>query len=357
MASQFIAAVEAKLPKTKIVFDKWHVLEPVLRAMDRARIHTQSRILENSLDDKNSRQQAEENSRLLKKHRYLFKRRRYHNFNTGLRNVLSRYLTNYPFLATVYNLKESFFDIWSSRTAEEASRRIDNWMFQVQEESRSFNERYRLDMRRAKSAKLSFRCDEIDPVILFSKPMETFTKHKKYVVSYFELDQRITNAATEAANGRIKLAVRLGRGYQFETLRARMLWSEPDIIKTAAKHPTKITSTIKANKQSSATKEYYRIPNPEVTTHQGKILAKCASPGCKQTIFVDPSCFNDKNSTYYVPAGYEYCIKCVEYRASDQRYNSPGFLDLLLGSVDGGDDDEGINTYDGDEDTEDDFED
>ncbi len=45
-----------------------------------------------------------------------------------------------------------------------------------------------------------------------------------HILAYF--DHPVTNAHTESLNNLIRATDRLGRGYSFEALRAKMLWAE-----------------------------------------------------------------------------------------------------------------------------------
>jgi len=62
-------------------------------------------------------------------------------------------------------------------------------------------------------------------LVRFYKPLLTAMDNwPEEIFAYF--DHRYTNATTEALNGLIKTMNRNGRGYQFRTLRAKMLFSK-----------------------------------------------------------------------------------------------------------------------------------
>jgi hypothetical protein len=57
----------------------------------------------------------------------------------------------------------------------------------------------------------------------FRPCISAWTNWQPYILSYF--DHRITNAFTESLNSLIRVMNRLGRGYSFEALRAKILFS------------------------------------------------------------------------------------------------------------------------------------
>ena len=52
-----------------------------------------------------------------------------------------------------------------------------------------------------------------------------FRNWKTYILNYFD-DERITNAFTESFNAQIRRVYRDGRGYTFERLRAKVLFTD-----------------------------------------------------------------------------------------------------------------------------------
>lgn len=127
--------------------------------------------------------------------RWLLLKRR-HELTERDQMMLSGWLNNYPDLAKAYEVKESVFDIYTSATASDAQERYAEWRSSVPQEMRgAFG-----DFQRA--------WDNWEPEI----------------TAYF--DHRITNAYTESLNNLIRITNRIGRGYSFEALRAKMLLSE-----------------------------------------------------------------------------------------------------------------------------------
>ncbi|MFX8262299.1 transposase, partial [Acinetobacter baumannii] len=58
----------------------------------------------------------------------------------------------------------------------------------------------------------------------FSDLIRAFTNWQPFILNYFE--HPVTNAYTESLNSLIRVMNRLGRGYSFEALRAKILFTE-----------------------------------------------------------------------------------------------------------------------------------
>ncbi|OIQ75425.1 hypothetical protein GALL_429090 [mine drainage metagenome] len=58
----------------------------------------------------------------------------------------------------------------------------------------------------------------------FSDLIRAFTNWQPQILGYF--DRPVTNAYTESLNSLIRVMCRLGRGYSFEALRAKILFTE-----------------------------------------------------------------------------------------------------------------------------------
>jgi transposase len=52
-----------------------------------------------------------------------------------------------------------------------------------------------------------------------------FATGSRYILNYFD-DQRVTNAFTESFNAKVRAVYRNGRGYTFERLRAKVLYTD-----------------------------------------------------------------------------------------------------------------------------------
>lgn len=129
--------------------------------------------------------------------------------------MLSGWLRSYPLLNDAYAAKEAFFDVYAAETREEAERRYEAWHNGIPE---------------------SIAGD-------FAEVVRAVDNWHPYVMSYF--DHRVTNAFSESINNLIRLMNRLGRGYSFEALRAKVLY-------TNKLHKTKKPRLVRRNKEVSA---------------------------------------------------------------------------------------------------------
>ena len=176
-------AVQAVLPDARIVIDKFHVVRMANDALERVR-----KGLRDSLTPQQRRGLMHDRFVLLKRESEL---------TDKARLSLSGWTRNYPLLGEAYRLKEAFFGIYEdSDTPDMARRNYDAW-------SRSIP-------------------PEIAPA--FSDLTRAWSNWEPYILSYF--DHPITNAYTESLNSLIRLMDRLGRGYSFEALRAKILFTE-----------------------------------------------------------------------------------------------------------------------------------
>ena len=160
--------------------DKFHVVRMANEAMEKVR-----KSLRTSLQPNQRRTLMHDRFILLKRNRDL-------DLQQGL--LLSTWLGNHKDLETAYRLKEAFYDIWdASMGRDDAIRRYRSWA--------------------TEAAQLG----EFRPIIV------ALTNWEKEIFAHF--DHKITNAYTESLNGLIKVMNRLGRGYSFEALRAKILFT------------------------------------------------------------------------------------------------------------------------------------
>jgi transposase len=174
-------AVEETLPNATVVVDKFHIQRMGNNAMETIR-----KQLRASLSDKRRR--------TLKKDRYILLRRRRDLKEQDIL-ILQSWTHNFPTLGAAYELKESFFDIWDETNRQAAESRYDLWQADIPIEL----------------------ADQFEPIVT------AMTNWRGPIFAYF--DTGLTNAYTEAMNGLIRVIDRAGRGYSFEALRAKMLYS------------------------------------------------------------------------------------------------------------------------------------
>jgi transposase len=175
-------AVRLVLPKATIIVDKFHVVRMANQAMETVR-----KQLRADLSTKARRGLMHDRFILLKRKKEL---------SVMEHITLESWIKNYDSLGVAYDLKESFFDIWECQTRSEAMNRFKEWVTQVPATLHS----------------------AFEPLLKVMKGWEN------EIFSYF--DHRITNAYTESLNSLIRVINRLGRGYSFEALRAKILFTE-----------------------------------------------------------------------------------------------------------------------------------
>jgi len=133
--------------------------------------------------------------------------KREHDLNDEERLLLSGWSRNYPILCVAHRFKEGFYAIYeSSRDAHEAARHYDSWCRSITS-----------DVRTA-----------------FADLVRAFQNWMPYILNYFE--HPVTNACTESLNNLIRVMNRLGRGYSFEALRAKILFTEGIHKQTLSRH-------------------------------------------------------------------------------------------------------------------------
>jgi transposase len=177
--------VRSILPKAKIVIDKFHVVRYASHALEAAR-----KEIRKSLTEKQRKTLMHDRFVLLKRPKSL---------DIHERLVLEHWLT-FPIMHKAYEMKESFYDLFdSSATRQVAELEYARWTKDITPEIRQY----------------------FEPLI---KAVQNW--HEE-IFSYFDLQPNpVTNAYTEALNNLIKLANKNGRGYSFDVLRAKVLFSD-----------------------------------------------------------------------------------------------------------------------------------
>lgn len=118
-----------------------------------------------------------------------------HNLSPQRAFVLDGVLKNNPLISAAWHCKEGFYDIWGYE--ERPSRHDAEMKFKVWKDAIP------------------------DEVSEFRSVAQTVERWHDKVFAYF--DHPFTNAYTEAANGLVKHVNRAGRGYRFNTIRARAI--------------------------------------------------------------------------------------------------------------------------------------
>jgi len=124
----------------------------------------------------------------------LLKRERDLNDKEAL--LLDGWTKNYPELGEAYRLKEQFFGIYDAESPDEAQARFIQWQKSIPSEIAD----------------------------AFADIERAWGNWTMPILNYF--NHPVTNACTESLNSLIRVVNRLGRGYSFEALRAKILFAE-----------------------------------------------------------------------------------------------------------------------------------
>ena len=173
-------AVRETLPQVRVVVDKFHVIKEVINALESFRKDFQK-------DLAKQRRISLKNSRWLLLHNA-------EDLDTAQKQRLEHLFDVYPELRLPYQLKEAFRDIYQSGNRYIAEEKFENWCELVPE--------------------------ELKPFIVVK---ETIFNWYSEIFNYF--DFRYTNAVTESINNLIKSIEKEGRGYTFEVIRAKILYT------------------------------------------------------------------------------------------------------------------------------------
>ena len=165
MSPAFISGVVDNLPKSQIVFDKFHLVKSLNETLDEVR----------KLERKGNE--------LLKGHKYTILRK-YDNLTRDKKRELDYLLLKYPNLGEAYRLRETFMDVLSIQDTEEAKGYLYFW------------------------------CDMAieSKIYPFQKFVKMIKSHWSGITAYF--DKKVTNGVLEGINNKIQLAKRRARGYR-----------------------------------------------------------------------------------------------------------------------------------------------
>lgn len=174
--------VHQHLPGRDIVVDRWHVVRMANEALEKIRKEVRKGL--------NTRQRLK-----LKDDRFILLERERRLTPTD-KDKMQAWFGLHPQLAQAYRAKESFFDIYECKDKAEAQERALAWKSSIPKEV----EHAFFEVVRA----LGNWWDEI----------------------FNFYDHRVTNASTESTNRLAKDISRMGRGYSFEVLRARLIYEK-----------------------------------------------------------------------------------------------------------------------------------
>lgn len=207
------------LPHAQIVVDKFHIQRMANEVLEKIRKQLRKEV--------STRQRIK-----LKDDRFLLLSR-LHNLNQQEYETVKGWIEGFPKLGAAYALKEGFFSIWEARSRAEAEQLYAAWKANIPAELLS-----------------DFR--------LLLQAMHNWNTQ---VFNYF--DHRITNAYTESINNLIMGMNRMGGGYSFDVLRARLLYNEE------ARKATTVRTSARTKAQPPGMKDfvmYSRISSWSIET-------------------------------------------------------------------------------------------
>ena len=173
------------LPNARLVIDKFHVVAMASEALETERKKYQATL------DKDERVKVKKSIRWL-----TLKRPK--NLSPAEAEALEVIRQLIPKLAVAYDFKEAFYRIYDEPIKEAAMRAFEAWENTLPD-------------------------DELDN---FRSLAKTVHNHYEDIFAYWDSPGRITNAYTEGLNGLTKVANRMGRGYSYEIIRAKMLYAK-----------------------------------------------------------------------------------------------------------------------------------
>lgn len=210
MYRPFWKSIAKHTPNATWVIDHFHVVKGANEALDSVR-----KGLQGSLDKKGRLE--------LKKGLAYALRKRTRDLAPHEASALRglREDPSYSTLMAAYDLKEDFFDIYDEHptSREEAEEAFDDW--------------------RASIPKM----DAFEPFRALARTVEN---HREFIFNYWACPSRISNGYTECANRLINETDMRGRGYSFETLRARTLYRRQNLDRIIASNGLTIGPRIDA---------------------------------------------------------------------------------------------------------------
>lgn len=175
-------AVNAVLPQAIVVIDKFHIVKMANEAMEKVR-----KCMRAELTIKQKRGLMHDRFVLLKRERDLTDKEQLN---------LDGWVKNYPLLGEAYRLKEAFYGIYDAKSQPDALLAYEAWQRSIPPELHDH----------------------------FHHLTRAFQNWMPAILNYFK--HPVTNAYTESLNSLIRVMDRMGRGYSFEALRAKILFTE-----------------------------------------------------------------------------------------------------------------------------------
>lgn len=184
MCSTYRKLARRLFPNAIIVADRFHVQRGATKALDRVRNRARK-----AAEDPKDRKNPWRGQRLLRLHGY--------KLNEEATEEVTAIRDKFPLVDDAYRTKEAFYTIWDAESRTEAEERFKEWKASIPSGIKKE----------------------------FGGLARQITLWHPEVFNYF--DCGITNAITENYNGLIKMVNRMGRGYDFDVLRAKVLLAPP----------------------------------------------------------------------------------------------------------------------------------
>lgn len=191
------------LPNARLVIDKFHVVAMASEALETVRKKYQATL------DRTDRIKVKKSIRWLTL-------KRPQNLSQEEIEALAVVRQVIPELAVAYDFKEAFYRIYDDPNKASAMRAFEAWENSLPVELEGFR-----------------------------SLAKTVHNHYEDIFAYWDSPSRITNAYTEGLNGLTKVANRMGRGYSYEIIRAKMLY---------AKYARKVGSGVRVADKSGVSK-------------------------------------------------------------------------------------------------------
>lgn len=178
---------------------------------------------------------SQKERRTLMRERFILLKRK-HDLNEHESFLLDTWLGNLPALKEAYELKEEFYWIWDTPDPDEGHLRYSQW-------------RHRCMSSNSKDA--------------YKDLVRAVDNWHVEIFNYF--DKRLTNAYTESINSIIRQVERMGRGYSFDALRAKILFNE----KLHKKRKPRFNSSAFNKAMLYDTFNWYEVNDHDITDNLG----------------------------------------------------------------------------------------
>ena len=211
--------VRATLPQARIVVDRFHIQRMANDALEKLRKRIRK--------DLPARQRLK-----LKDERFLLLKRQHDLKGADMARALE-WFRQFPQLGEAHALKEGFLSLWDQKSRPDAETACAKWLGNIPSELTA----------------------------TFKDLTTAVHNWHDEIFAYFE--QPITNAYTESVNRLAKDMNRMGRGYSFEVIRARMLYDEK-----ARKDGAVVETVLVDDDQASTNFEYQRMTMASIRKKQ-----------------------------------------------------------------------------------------